>query len=54
MKIFHNGSPKKFVIDPHNMTKLASSSRTGERAKVHASARHQWRNQPSLAAIVLH
>ena len=23
-KIFHDGSPKKFVIDPHNMTKMAS------------------------------
>ena len=22
-KIFHDGSPKKFVIDPHNMTKMA-------------------------------
>jgi glutathione-independent formaldehyde dehydrogenase len=24
--IFHDGAPKKFVIDPHNTTKLASSS----------------------------
>ena len=24
IKIFHDGSPKKFVIDPHNMTKLMS------------------------------
>jgi glutathione-independent formaldehyde dehydrogenase len=23
-KVFHDGSPKKFVIDPHNMTKLAA------------------------------
>jgi glutathione-independent formaldehyde dehydrogenase len=23
-KIFHDGSPKKYVIDPHNMTKLAN------------------------------
>jgi glutathione-independent formaldehyde dehydrogenase len=22
-KVFREGSPKKFVIDPHNMTKLA-------------------------------
>lgn len=30
---FHKGSAKKYVIDPHNTTKLASSSR----AKAHAS-----------------
>jgi glutathione-independent formaldehyde dehydrogenase len=24
--VFHDGSPKKFVIDPHNMTKLASAT----------------------------
>jgi hypothetical protein len=24
-QIFHDGSPKKFVIDPHNMTKLMST-----------------------------
>jgi glutathione-independent formaldehyde dehydrogenase len=39
-QIFHDGSPKKFVIDPHNMTKLMSTGQTGERAKVHASAHH--------------
>jgi glutathione-independent formaldehyde dehydrogenase len=35
---FHDGSPKKYVIDPHNTTKLASSSRTGERISAKASA----------------
>jgi glutathione-independent formaldehyde dehydrogenase len=39
-QIFHDGSPKKFVIDPHNMTKLMSTGKAGERAKVHASAHH--------------
>jgi glutathione-independent formaldehyde dehydrogenase len=39
-KIFHDGSPNKFVIDPHNMTKLASAGKTGERARGHASAHH--------------
>lgn len=24
-QIFHDGSPKKFVIDPHNTTKLMST-----------------------------
>jgi glutathione-independent formaldehyde dehydrogenase len=27
-KIFHDGSPKKFVIDPHNVTKLAAGTET--------------------------
>jgi glutathione-independent formaldehyde dehydrogenase len=40
-EIFHDGSPKKFVIDPHNMTKLMSTGKAGERAKVHASAHHR-------------
>jgi threonine dehydrogenase-like Zn-dependent dehydrogenase len=40
-QIFHDGSPKKFVIDPHNMTKLMSTGKAGERAKVHASAHHR-------------
>lgn len=35
---FHDGSAKKYVIDPHNTTKLASSSRTGERISAEASA----------------
>jgi glutathione-independent formaldehyde dehydrogenase len=35
---FHDGSAKKYVIDPHNTTKLASSSRTGERVHAPASA----------------
>jgi glutathione-independent formaldehyde dehydrogenase len=35
---FHNGSANKYVIDPHNTTKLASSSRTGKRVSAHASA----------------
>ena len=35
-QIFHDGSPKKFVIDPHNTTKLMSTGKAGERAKVHA------------------
>ena len=35
-QIFHDGSPKKFVIDPHNMTKLMATGKAGERAKVHA------------------
>jgi glutathione-independent formaldehyde dehydrogenase len=35
---FHDGSAKKYVIDPHNTTKLASSSRTGERAHARTSA----------------
>jgi glutathione-independent formaldehyde dehydrogenase len=35
---FHDGSAKKYVIDPHNTTKLASSSRTGERISAGASA----------------
>jgi glutathione-independent formaldehyde dehydrogenase len=34
---FHNGSANKYVIDPHNTTKLASSSRTGKRVSAHAS-----------------
>jgi glutathione-independent formaldehyde dehydrogenase len=25
-KVFHDGSPKKYVIDPHNTTKLAASA----------------------------
>jgi glutathione-independent formaldehyde dehydrogenase len=29
---FHNGSAKKYAIDPHNTTKLASG-RTGERIR---------------------
>jgi glutathione-independent formaldehyde dehydrogenase len=28
---FHNGSAKKYVIDPHNATKLASPNWTDER-----------------------
>src|SRR3984957_11642940 len=30
-EIFDDGSPKKFVIDPHNTTKLMSTGETGER-----------------------
>jgi glutathione-independent formaldehyde dehydrogenase len=40
-KIFGEGSPKKFVIDPHNTTKLASAGKTSERARGHASAHHR-------------
>lgn len=40
-KTFHDGSPNKFVIDPHNTTKLASSAKTSERARGHASAQHR-------------
>ena len=32
-KIFGEGSPKKFVIDPHNTTKLASAGKTSERMR---------------------
>ncbi len=32
-QIFHDGSPKKFVIDPHNMTKLISTEKAGARAE---------------------
>jgi glutathione-independent formaldehyde dehydrogenase len=31
-KVFHDGSPKKYVIDPHNVTKLAGGTETA-RAK---------------------
>ena len=40
-KIFGEGSPKKFVIDPHNTTKLASAGKTSERTRGHASAHHR-------------
>jgi glutathione-independent formaldehyde dehydrogenase len=35
-QIFGEGSPKKFVIDPHNTTKLVSSGQAAKRARVHA------------------
>jgi glutathione-independent formaldehyde dehydrogenase len=35
-KIFGEGSPKKFVIDPHNTTKLVSSGQAAKRARTHA------------------
>ena len=36
-KIFHDGAPKKFVIDPHNTTKLAASTKTGQTRRTQAS-----------------
>jgi glutathione-independent formaldehyde dehydrogenase len=36
-KIFHDGSPKKFVIDPHNMTKLMSTDAASETAPSRSS-----------------
>jgi glutathione-independent formaldehyde dehydrogenase len=40
-RVFHDGSPNKFVIDPHNMTGLIAGSTTrarhsGSRARSHA------------------
>jgi glutathione-independent formaldehyde dehydrogenase len=37
-KTFHEGSANKFVIDPHNTTKLATSGATARRARGPAHA----------------
>lgn len=36
-EIFHGGSPNKFVIDPHDMTKLISSDAASESAPSRSS-----------------
>jgi glutathione-independent formaldehyde dehydrogenase len=36
-KVFHDGSPKKFVIDPHNTTKLASGTETARTQRSRAA-----------------
>jgi glutathione-independent formaldehyde dehydrogenase len=46
-KIFHDESPKKYVIDPHNVTKFAAHTETA-RARPRVSAgclagtAHHW------------
>lgn len=39
-KIFDDGSPKKYVIDPHNMTRLVSATDTSQTKRTPAPAGH--------------